>query len=98
MAAAAGKNESVSLTLFMDVNDLEVEEDFSTMPTLFWAEGVWMGKRTMQDGPREPIDVRHCQHRYAGQRERRPASNDCRRQRHRTFRLCWRAFCSRFED
>ena len=35
MAAAAGKKESV-LSLFMKVNNLEVEEDLSTMATLFW--------------------------------------------------------------
>ena len=29
----------------MEVNNLEVEEDLSTtMATVFWAEGVWMGK------------------------------------------------------
>ena len=27
MAAAAGKNETVSLSLLMEVNDLEVEQD-----------------------------------------------------------------------
>ena len=31
MAAAAGKNESVSLCLFMKVNGLEVEESSSTI-------------------------------------------------------------------
>ena len=40
MAAAAGKTESVLSSLFIEVNDLEVEEDLSTMATLFWAEGV----------------------------------------------------------
>ena len=39
MAAAAGKKESVLLFLFM-VNNLEVEEDLSTVATLCWAEGV----------------------------------------------------------
>ena len=43
MPAAAGKKESVSLFL-LEVNDLEVEEDLSTMATLFLAEGVWMGR------------------------------------------------------
>ena len=32
MAAAAGKKESVSLSLFWEVNDLEVEEELSTNP------------------------------------------------------------------
>ena len=36
MAAAAGKAESVSPSLFVEVNDLEVEEDLSTVATLFW--------------------------------------------------------------
>ena len=44
MAAAAGKKESVSLSLFMQVNDLEVEAELSTMATQAWAEGVWIGK------------------------------------------------------
>ena len=44
MAAAAGKKESVSLSLFMEVNNLEFEEDLSTMATLLWAEGVWVGR------------------------------------------------------
>ena len=34
MAAAAGKKESVSLSLFMEVKSLEVEEELSTMATL----------------------------------------------------------------
>ena len=35
MAAAAGKKESVSSSLFMNINDLKVEEDLSTMAALF---------------------------------------------------------------
>ena len=42
-AAAAGKKESVTLSLFMEVNNLEVEEELSTNVTLAWAEGVWLG-------------------------------------------------------
>ena len=38
--AAAGKTDSVSL----EATDLEVEEELSTMATLAWAEGVWLGK------------------------------------------------------
>ena len=44
MAAAAGKTESVSSSLFMELNNLEIGEELSTMPTLSWTEGVWMGK------------------------------------------------------
>ena len=33
MAAAAGKKESVSLSLFMEVYNLDVEEELSTMAT-----------------------------------------------------------------
>ena len=44
MAAAAVKKESVSLPLFLEVNDLEVEEELSTMVTLAWAEGTWRVK------------------------------------------------------
>ena len=41
MAAAADKKESVALSLFMEVNDLEVEEGLSTLATLLCAgEGV----------------------------------------------------------
>ena len=43
-AAAAGKKESVSLSLFVEVNDLEVEEELSTMATPAWAEGTWIVK------------------------------------------------------
>ena len=35
IARAAGKTESFSLSLFMEVNGLEVEEDLSAMATLF---------------------------------------------------------------
>ena len=44
MAAAAGKNSTTSLSLFMDVYDLEVEEELSTLAAQYWAEGVWTGK------------------------------------------------------
>ena len=45
MAVAASKKESVSLSLFMVVNDLEVEEELSTVATtLFCAQGVWMSR------------------------------------------------------
>ena len=43
MAAAVGKKESVSLSLFLEMNSLEVEE-LSTMATLAWAQGVWLGR------------------------------------------------------
>ena len=42
MAAAASK-ESASISLFLEVYDLEVEEELSTMATQAWAEGVWIG-------------------------------------------------------
>ena len=44
MAAAAGKKEPESLSLFKEVNNLEGEEESSTMATLFWAEDVWMNR------------------------------------------------------
>ena len=34
----------MSLSLFMEMNILVVEEELSTMATLAWAEGVWLGK------------------------------------------------------
>ena len=57
MAAAAGKKESVSLSLFMDVTDLEVEEALSTMATLAWAEGTWQAWRQ----PRELAGAAMCE-------------------------------------
>ena len=44
MAAAAGKKESVPLSLFMEVNNLEIEKELSTMATLAWTEGVRLGR------------------------------------------------------
>ena len=44
MAAAAGKKESTSLSLFKVVYGLEVEEELSTMATQTWAERVWIVK------------------------------------------------------
>ena len=43
-AAAAGIKSTTSLSLFMEAFGLEVEEDLSTLATLYWAEGVWTGK------------------------------------------------------
>ena len=40
----AGKKESVSLCLVLEVSDVEIEEELSTMATLFWAEGVRMNR------------------------------------------------------
>ena len=45
--AAAGKKESVSLSFFKEVNNLVVEEDLSTMATLFWKKGVWRQVRLL---------------------------------------------------
>ena len=44
MAAAAGKNRTASLSLFMEAYGLEVEEELSTVATQYRAEGVWMEK------------------------------------------------------
>ena len=44
MAAAAGKSSTISLSLFMDVIGLEVEQALSTLAAQYWAEGVWIGK------------------------------------------------------
>ena len=44
MATAASNKESVSLFLFTEVSSWEVEEDVSTMATLFRAEGVWVNR------------------------------------------------------
>ena len=44
MAAAAGKERTMSLSLFMEAFGLEVEEERSTLATQTWAEGDWIGK------------------------------------------------------
>ena len=44
MAAAAGKKSTTALSLFMEENGLEVEDEISTMATQYWAEGEWTGK------------------------------------------------------
>ena len=45
MAAAAGKKESVSLSLLMEVNDLEVEEEvIHHGPRSFGRKAWWMGR------------------------------------------------------
>ena len=44
MAAASGKKSTTSLALFMEAYGLDVEEDFSTLATQYWAEGIWTGK------------------------------------------------------
>ena len=43
MAVAAEEKESVSLSFFMEVSNLEVEEEPSQMAALAWVEGVWPG-------------------------------------------------------
>ena len=40
ISVAACKKKSVSLSLFKEVNSLEVEEELSTMATLFCTKGV----------------------------------------------------------
>ena len=42
MAAAAGKKGSVSLSLLLEANDFDVEEELPTMATQAWAERVWI--------------------------------------------------------
>ena len=44
LAAAAGKKRTTSRSVFVEAYGLEVEEEFSTMVTQYWAEGVWTGK------------------------------------------------------
>ena len=44
MTGAAGKKGTTSLSLFMEAYGSEVEEELSTMPAQYWAEGVWTGK------------------------------------------------------
>ena len=44
VGGSSRKKNSVSLSLFLEVNDLEVEEEVSTLATQAWREGVWIGK------------------------------------------------------
>ena len=45
MEAAAGKKESVSLVLCTEVNNLDVEDDLSTMATPKWGgKRAWMNR------------------------------------------------------
>ena len=54
ISVAACKKKSVSLSLFMEVNSLEVEEELSTMATLFCAKGVCVdGKMEERETERE---------------------------------------------
>ena len=48
MAAAAGKKGTTSLSLFMETFGFEVEEELSTMATLTWTDGAWIGKWLME--------------------------------------------------
>ena len=52
--AAAGKKESVSLSILLEVNDCE---ELSTVPTLGWAEGTWMGKLVQRAESWEEADL-----------------------------------------
>ena len=63
MAAAAGEKVPVSLSLSMEVNNLQVEEELPTMATCFWAEGVWMNRwdeSSTRRGARETHMLYHC--------------------------------------
>ena len=55
-AAAAGKKESVTLSFFLEVNMSDVEEELSTMATLFWGGGRGEG-RWRREQKKAIIDV-----------------------------------------
>ena len=42
--ARRNRCRSLSLSLFLEVNNLEVEEQLSTTATLAWVGGVWLGR------------------------------------------------------
>ena len=44
MASAAGKKSSISLTLFSEVNNLELEHELTCSATCFWSEAIWTGQ------------------------------------------------------
>ena len=52
------QEESVSLSLFLEVKNLEVEGELSTMATLPWAEGAWLGKWERANDCVEEADFR----------------------------------------
>ena len=58
MAVAAGKKDSVSLSLFVEVNGLDVEEDLSTVDALQcgWADGEESSRRR---GESRSLKCRH---------------------------------------
>ena len=41
--AAAGKQSTTSLSLFMEAYGLKLEKEHSTLATQCWAEGIWTG-------------------------------------------------------
>ena len=44
MAEASKKAPAVSMSLFLEMSDLEIEADLASMATLFLAEAVWVGR------------------------------------------------------
>ena len=40
----SGEREQTNQKIKMEVNNLEVEADLSTMAALLWTEGLWMSK------------------------------------------------------
>ena len=44
LASAAGKKPSVSLSLFLEINTLEIAHGVTCAATCFWAQGVWTGR------------------------------------------------------
>ena len=60
-AAAAGKKCTTSLSLFMEVFGLEVEEDPFNLATQYWAEGVWIGKWPVEEKEAWMKQVREVQ-------------------------------------
>ena len=54
MPAVAGEQESDSLSLFVEVHDMEVQKELSTMATLSWAEGRVDGQ--VEEGAAEGVE------------------------------------------
>ena len=44
LSSVAGKKPSVSFSLFLETNNLEIEHELACAATCFWAEAVWMGQ------------------------------------------------------
>ena len=57
----SSRQDRICYIFSLEVKDLEVEEELSTVATLFWAEGVWMKseRRKQQKAWKEPYFLKY---------------------------------------